>query len=1074
MAQTGSSAYKTYTRGRRQLSVETDFNLGMMFTNGAVDFGYVKTLVNYDLYNGGVALVPRPGLRTSELILPNVVMENDLDNREYHTSDDITIMAAKECVENGETYRQFILGHPQIEDRAAMLWLVTSKQSNVILSSSEDAELVGNDEYSIIGALADANITGIPCTYFTAPLTKIHGMTMADDRQVATIVGTFAFGNSFFFVNPELGKLCKTVLEENSVKYTYETIEPKEIDPSEAVSFGYNMLAGDDAYTFVNRNLAGIIQLTGILPYSTKPGNALLMTPKKNEEIYFRCYFKGEIGQSYKFSWEWRNVGDTDWSMIQSLDQSPVYKIVQGEPGTDIVKLQLEDETEVENLEITFKAPTEEIMIRVQAYNTEDLETVEKAMTVGFDFRTETYGTATNIKQEVYNLTEATGMETWKNRLVLWGVPKDPTILFISDVNEPSYFPYPNNISVYEEPIVFVKAFLDSLLVFTTNTVHQITLSEDGTSWNSVVIQSNLNIEPWDRHLIQVVRNMIFFKSGNYYFMIVPKAQSTTGELALAPISTPIVEFFNHFENNVTELLQDTFDYMGEFELINYYNFLDYEDVHNIYVLYYSDEASEKEGYLHLDMLYNTVSRSWRIHTFEAPHFLFPYKHDATQKGILASTSVLNMQVAEGSAGTMISVKNPESAYDETIVLQLDSKGYDFYSLDSVVVKVYDSAGDAYLEETLNQFTLKDHVLCISNSKYELRSEVIASDVGLQLVALSGASQFKLGSTVELFLSTNTQTPIWGPQETYPGAYSSFLYMFDEGVITHGTTIEFNSQYFELDTVVSSGGYDVIYKSSSNPDYHLEVIPLEEGYRFNFAEAYPSVGPTVTVVNQDISEESETVVGRGIQLYEFDALNMQDLYIPAGTTLVYTADTTNGYFGYDPASILDSFQEVMEHIEERFLFRNWQFVDTGFRDDMLERYKRYRELQLQLNNTEGANLEFGMEFQLDGQHRVSFYHYETEHVIDANDPNYGLLYVQGTPYMNLPLEYIGTPNETYLGPGSNAWILNQSLFPEMSLWKVRAPVSGKGAAPRLRLLSRNVHRFELMSINWIYRVMNAR
>jgi hypothetical protein len=166
-------------------------------------------------------------------------------------------------------------------------------------------------------------------------------------------------------------------------------------------------------------------------------------------------------------------------------------------------------------------------------------------MTVGFDLGLESYGEATNIKQETYDLSTASGMEFWSNRLVLWGVEKDPTILFISDVNDPTYFPYPNNISVYDEPIVCVKAYLGSILVFTTNAVYQITLNSDGTSWNSTLVQSNLNISPWDRHLIQVVRNMVFFKSGDYYYMLVPKAQASTGKLALAPISSNIIEFFS-------------------------------------------------------------------------------------------------------------------------------------------------------------------------------------------------------------------------------------------------------------------------------------------------------------------------------------------------------------------------------------------------------------------------------------------------------------------------------------------------------------------------------------------------
>ena len=66
------------------------------------------------------------------------------------------------------------------------------------------------------------------------------------------------------------------------------------------------------------------------------------MTPKKNEEIYFRCYFKGQLGKKYKFTWEWRNVGDTEWSSIQTLDQSSTYTLIQGTPNTDELKLQTE------------------------------------------------------------------------------------------------------------------------------------------------------------------------------------------------------------------------------------------------------------------------------------------------------------------------------------------------------------------------------------------------------------------------------------------------------------------------------------------------------------------------------------------------------------------------------------------------------------------------------------------------------------------------------------------------------------------------------------------------------------
>lgn len=1068
------SSFKSYARGRRTYSVDALFTSGMLFTNGAIDQQYMKTLVNYNITNNGEALIPRSGLRTSELMLPDILSENDPDNCDYHTDENITIMAAKDCKEvDGKTYRQLILGRPQTADKEAMLWLVTVPESDIVLTN-----LAGNEttySYDITVSQANANIVGMPCAYFTAPLTKIHGMLMEEDSQVATLVGEFAFGNGFYFVNPSDGFLYTTELSDSSKRYEFKQVTPKSIDPSEAVSYGYNMLAGEDAYSFVNRALNGVIQLTGILPYSTKTGE-LLMTPRKNEEVYLRCYFEGEVNQKYKFTWEWRNVGDTEWTSITEYEKAETYTIIQNAEGN--VVLRDNDGTTVDNLEVTFKAPTEEIMVRVQAYNVtsnpSEQPIVEKAMTVGFDFTIDTYGTATNIKQEVYNLATATGMAFWKNRLVLYGIPKDPTILFLSDTNDASYFPYPNNISIFEEPIVAVQPYMDDLLVFTSSKIYQLTLSEDGTSWKATVVQSSLSIEPWDRHLIQIVRNMVFFKSGNYYFMIVPRAQSTTGELVLAPISTSLVEFFNNFEKNVTDVLQDTFDYTGLFSLINYYNFLDYEDVHNIYVFKFQDDVTEKSGYLHLDLLYNTVSRSWRIHTYEAPHFLYPYKHDATQNGILASTSSMNVSLEGSSSGTVISVKQAGAAVEGVTSLFLSEDGYDFNNTESLVVKVTAPTG---YEETFNltggfTWVEAEHIYRITGTSCKLENELLYEGPGFTFTRSDG-KEFSLGSTVVVYKSSNTENPIWGPREIEPKYGTVFQYGFAEDFIEVGTVIEVDGSTYEIDGQTQVSG-SVRYTCSS--DENFWITESDNGYLFKFVQQYPNGGPIVTAINhsETVDDVPEPVVARSIQLYKFDQLTLSDFYIPAGVGVVCNEDVEGNYFGYDPMSIRKIGEATVGILDERFRFKNWQFLDTGYRNDSIEHNKRYRELQFQLNNIEGANLQFGLEFQIDGQTRLDYYNYEVEQVVDETDSNYGLIYVEASPDMNINLSNIETPEETILGEAKSMWTLDQSFFPELSLWKVRVPVSGKGAAPRVRLLSRNPYRYELMSIHWIYRIMYMR
>lgn len=1072
-----SSEFKRYDRNRRQASIETDFSMGMMFHSGALDSGYVKTLVNYDISNKSSSLVPRPGLRTSEILLPNIIQEHDSTSTlpEYHSDDGILIKAAKECIEtDGKTYRQIILGKAGTDGKTGKIYVVTSEKAEVLLTNEATSDY-GLD-YEIKVAIANAETIGKVCRFFTTELPNIHGMEMIDDVKVATVVGTFAFGNSFYFFNADSKALFKTVFDDSKKKYVFKSITAKEVDPSEAVTYGYNMLQGEQAYSFVNRSLNGIMQLTGILPYSTKgTGDTLLMTPRKNEDIYFRCYFKGEVGKKYKFTWEWRNVGDSAWTSIQSLTQATEYEIVAG--TGDTVRLQ-SGTTVLDDLQITFKAPASDIMIRVQAYCSTDYETVEKAMTVGFDFTTETYGTATNVKAEVYDLSEAAGMLAWKNRLVLWGIPKDPTVLFLSDVNEPSYFPYPNNISIYDEPVVACHEYLDSLLVFTTSKIYQVSASEDGSAFNSVLIQSNLNIEPWDRHLIQVVKNMVFFKSGNYYFMVVPKAQSTTGQLTLAPVSTPMVEFFNHFEKNVYDLIKDTFDYEGVFDLVNYYNFLDYEDVHNIYVLDFPDD-NKIQGYLHLDILYNTVSRTWKIYTFEAPHFLYPYKHDATQTGIMAATSLNKVYIGETSEGTLTVTKAPD--YSGTYSSNVSGTGtalsiytYHFVTSEHPVYATFKTnTGTTYLELEFSHFIISKNSMEWSyDTSGEYKLKYYTSTGAFVLESVDSVDFVEYGTALKLTWQGADAGVLFDGRCLTP-----FVYNFPSTYIVKGSIVELFGVAYTLDeyfyqqrTFSSSEANYFKLKCDAVNNQWLLFIDQAKFYETFMTTAVPE--PVIKVITTTDAGEKSAVTGRCIQLFQYDSLHLTDLYIPEYSMLAYAQDEAN--YGYDLESVSESLSIVLQTASEKYFFKNWQFVDTGYRNDNTHLYKRYRELQFQINNIEGVNLYFGLEFLLNGENRLSYYTYDVEQVLDMNDPDYGLIYIQPQAQSNLPLEYVGTVNETKLGPDTNMWVLNQSLFPELSFWKIRMPVSGKGIVPRMRLVSRNQVRYELLGINWIYRTMNMR
>lgn len=1024
-----ANTFKQYGRRKREATLLTEFTAGMMFSDSPLQAGFSKTLVNYDFSKNNNALMPRAGLRTIDVLMPDMVNESESD---FHSDDDIMLKASRDCVESdGKTYRQLIFG----DKSSHKIWVSTINVENILGEGSTD-KLAKDVIYSIKAELMETEDEPSDCSFFEPDNAEIHGVKLSDNVFVSSLVGSFAYGNSFYFIDGYSNKLMKTVFNANTEMYEFDEVDVIDRDPGEAVTYGYNMLAGSNAYVFKNSTTdSSVINLQGIMPYTADGTDKLLMTPKQNELVKFRLYLNGNpLAQhhTYKFIWQWRTMDSDEWIDIVPFNDAVAYELVTT-TGSGIV--QFNDGTNtIPYMEITFTPPSKDIMVRVQAINTNDEDpttdfgytTVEHAITVGFDFSADSYGLNSNMEQNVYNLFTSTGVAFWKNRLVLYGCKDDPTILWISDVNEPGYFPYPNNIGIFDEPIIFVKEFMETLLVFTTDKLYQLKLDEEGNGWTTTLIQSNLLINPWDRHLIQTVRNMVFFKSGNYYYMVVPKASSTTGELTLAPISNSITEFFNFFSKNVESLMYDVFDYTVDpdnFNLVHYYNFLDYEDMHNMYVYEYTED--DVTNYFHFDLVYNTVARSWRICTFDSPGIIFSYKQDATQSGILATTS-----------------RNPYILADPDIL----SNGTVVTGLDTALVI---ESEDLYFPYLANGF-IEDYDDGLV-APYYLNGIERHAEVYYGISNNIVCTDSNIGNSFSVELSTSGAT--YGYESTNMPINSSVSFFNQTVTEPHLCAFSYETEY-DLDDYTK-----LLFNGVELPSTAYDVEETDTGYMFLFYVNFTTV-PIISLY-----PEYSGILGRTVQLLKFNNLLVDDYHVPNNIEMPISSDST---------IISDTINSMLDSNDAGLNFHNWQFLDTGYLDDAVSYYKRYRELQLVLHNVEGRRMEFGMDFILNGEKRITYYKYETEQVLDETDPNYGLVYVIPTPVMNLPVPLEPKPHNTMLGESFNNWVLDESVFPEVNLWKMRAPISGKGMAPRLRLLSRNTFRYKLQGVNWLYRIMNMR
>lgn len=444
-------------------------------------------------------------------------------------------------------------------------------------------------------------------------------------------------------------------------------IQPQAQNPSEAASSGYNMLL-EDPYKFVCEQGANI-SILGILPYDT--ADNLMLTPVINKDLVLKCYYRAPLPdkeKKYRVKWEWREVGATLWNTAQDT-------------VLDFTSLNLEP------LTCHFSSAVEQLIVKVtisdpdnvvtQADGTK-IEYVESTTAIGLNFVTQLSASRQNVKPVKYDLGTAKGMLNWNSRLLLWGVKDAETMLFTSDVNNPTFFPYPNNVDVFEEPILHCMLYGNDLVVFTTTRLYRLTFDDTGITWTKTLVQKDLQITPQDIPMFCRVKNMLFFKSGNYYYMLVPKSSSIVGETTIAPITNNMKEFFDNFSKNVNHIFkvisQNQEGYTKEMQitdcLMTYYSYVNNQNIvlNFVYDLsqYLNDDQSlgYSNKYWVLSVIYDTENYLWKTYTYTTPRPLTPINLNAVQQTTFAY--IVPHQVSN-YGGTLVQIEQTTDVADNFV-----------------------------------------------------------------------------------------------------------------------------------------------------------------------------------------------------------------------------------------------------------------------------------------------------------------------------------------------------------------------------------------------------------------------
>lgn len=621
MSSVAENQFKKFQNTTRTFSSEEQFNLGMNYTNSPIEPGQLKVLLNFDIADDGFSLTPRAGFRTNKIAITN--------GGTYTKSGDQVLSSVMEETHNGITYK------------CVVTFNYDTKKLCIGTITNDTIDMLDNDFITENMVFEE---TDIIIKHTNHKDMSMHNIAIPQSINSCEQIGTLAWNNSYFFFGEQNSKtnLYNIVFDETTNKFKANIVNPTKLTALEASPNKFNMLLSEP-YTFSNEIVPGAFVLQGMLCYQD---NELVVSPKIKTTYEYRLNYTAPASAKYDIKWEWKDYNGTSWTELKK----------------ETITIGAETAPKIS---CEFSAPIKNSLMRVTVtgYSTEGTVNTypDQVSAVAINCDAETQQSSANTKLKKYDLSKATGMCYWQNRLVLWGY-EDP-LIFVSETNLPEWFPYPNNIDLFEEQIIHCEPYLDKLLVFTTQKLFQLTMLSDGSGWTKTCIQDHLHLTEYDTNFIKTIKNMVFFKSGNSYFMVVPSSSTAAG-LTIAPISKPIQWLLDNFRDDISSILKDAYGYQYSLTLIHCFNYINHIDIVTNYVF-----KDYRGVYINLLLLYDTEERTWRMHMFESESIYKMYRLDATTDGILTTLTVLKNNFENEIVDTLAvqfinrDINNPKDFY---------------------------------------------------------------------------------------------------------------------------------------------------------------------------------------------------------------------------------------------------------------------------------------------------------------------------------------------------------------------------------------------------------------------------
>ena len=609
---TTQETYRLGTRYPRYTTKLNAFNAGMYLTNQVEPEGYVKRMVNYDIDATGSHIRPRKGrkvvqdidpiqLRTNySLGLP--ILTDYLYNYDAGVIDNVTDDTVPALV---KPYNVTNVSDVLLDDMGNG-YLYDSVNSNFEIIVNRDLSPTKIKSY-----FYDDSPLVFDKTMFHSYSNYLHTVTsnelyaIKEDGETGTLgIQKIILGNFWDSSKEQISYFTKT-----------EPLELKRLNPTEGANTGFNMLL-EKPYIFEDEP-GGTLNITGVVKYDADDTVYEIpkLTAELGEELKLRVYYQYEKNKTITYKVEMLNLDSLEGTYTTLMKDktltagSPwVFNFTPKFANTQLkITAQNKDETASEN--VFYLA----IYCNVNALKEYELRKI--------------------------NLLDCKGMISWFSYTGVYGVKEAPDTIFFSDIENPGYFPFPNNAIKFDNVILAVHNYLDYLLVITVDSIYLVSIGTSIMTSIQKKVMSNIFIPELDAVNLVVLKDQIFFKDATQFYVLKPNNYTSDAtDLKNYVISTAIDNYTKNFTVETVKLLNEVYrttcqrltaQYKHEvciedFDLLRLRSDIMDEEVHYIYTIrpiYSNDEQVLKIGKyeitstnIDLHLIYNTLTRAWRIY----------------------------------------------------------------------------------------------------------------------------------------------------------------------------------------------------------------------------------------------------------------------------------------------------------------------------------------------------------------------------------------------------------------------------------------------------------------------------